>query len=330
MHRRATSKLLTLVLPLATLLACAWTAPARAAAADGQPLHMIVPLAPGTTADLAARLMGRHFSRSLKRAVVVENQPAASGVPATARIVRGAKDGSVLGMVASNHVINPVMGKALPFDPLTGVAPITVVGSFPLVLVAVPSLPVDGVQDLIALARVRPGALNYGSGGNGSLLHLAVELLRAEAGGLEVQHVPYNGTAQMTADLLRNQIQFGFLSVAVAQPLIRSGRLRALGVSSRTRADCLPGVPTLAEQGLPRYHFASWLALVAPGGMAPALVARHHALARDALESQEVRDVLARQGMTMIGNTPAQAAEFLASELAWHAALVRQSGAAME
>lgn len=331
MHSSAMRTCSPLILALPLLgLALAWPAAAHAAPVDAQPLHMIVPLAPGTTADLAARLIGRHFSQALGRPVVVENQPAASGVPATAQIVRGARDGSVLGMVASNHVINRAMGKALPFDPLTGVAPITVIGSFPLVLVAVPSLPVQGAQDLIALARAQPGVLNYGSGGAGSLLHLAVELLRAEAGGLDVQHVPYNGTVQMTADLLRKQVQFGFLSVAVATPLIRSGKLRALGVSTRERSAFLPGVPTLAEQGMPGYSFDAWLALVAPAGLPPQLVARYHALARQALASTEVRDALARQGMTFIGNSPAQAAAFLASELDKHTALVRQSGAALE
>lgn len=328
MHRRVTSKLLPLA--LATMFALGWPATVRAVPADGQPLHMIVPLAPGTTADFTARILGQYFSRELSRPVVVENQPSASGVPATAHIVRAPKDGSVLGVVASNHVINPAMMRRLPFDPLEDVAPITVVGSFPLVLVALPSLPVRNVQDLIALARRQPGVLNYGSGGTGSLLHLAAELLRAQAGGLDVQHVPYNGTAQMTADLLRSQVQFGFLSVTVATPLIRSGKLRALGVSTRERPAFLPGVPTLAEQGLPGYSFEAWVALVAPSGLPPHLVARYHALAQAALATQEVRDALARQGMTVIGSSPGEASAFFASELDKCRVLVRQSGAAPE
>lgn len=316
--------------PAVLALCTCWLGPAAAAPAGGPPVRMIVPLAPGTTADFVARLLGRRLTLATGRPVVVENQPAAAGVPATAQIARAAGDGSVLGVVASNHVINPAMGKTLPFDTLADVVPVTVIGSFPLVLVAIPSLPVDGVQDLVALARARPGALNYGSGGSGSLLHLAIELLRAEAGGFDVQHVPYNGTGQMTADLLRRQIQFGFLSATVATPLIRSGKLRALGVSTPTRSALLRDVPTLAEQGLPHYSFDAWVALVAPGAMPPQLVARHHALAREALDAPEVRDALARQGMTVIGNSPAQAAAFLASELARHTALVRQSGAALE
>ena len=327
MHMNPTRRLLA---PALLALATCWLAPIALAAEAGQPVHLIVPLAAGTTADFVARILGQRLALATGRPVVVENQPAAAGVPATAHIARGARDGSVLGVVASNHVINPAMGKPLPFDPLVDVVPISVVGSFPLVLVAVPSLPVHGVQDLIALARKRPGTLNYGSGGSGSLLHLAAELLRVEAGGFDVQHVPYNGSAQMSADLLRNQIQFGFLSVTVAAPLIRSGRLRALGVSTQARSAFLPGVPTLAEQGLARYSFDAWVALVAPGGMAPDLVARHHALVRSALDDKEVRAALARQGMTVIGNTPDQAAAFFASELARHTALVRQSGAVMD
>lgn len=320
-----------LLAPAWLALAFGYLAPASLASGAEPPLRMIVPLAPGATADVAARILGQHFSQATGRPVIVENLPSAAGVPGTAQIVRAPKDGSVLGMVASNHVINPAMagGRAAPFDPLADITPITVVASFPLVLVAVPSLPVHGLQDLLALARTRPGTLNYGSGGNGSILHLATELLRVEAGGLDVQHVPYNGSAQMTADLLRHQIQFGFLALTVAQPLVKSGKLRALGVSTLTRSGLLPDVPTLAEQGLPRYNVDAWVALVAPAGMAPALVARQHALVRAALDAPTVRAALARQGMTVIGDDPAHAAAFFATELARYKALVRQSGGAL-
>lgn len=310
------------------LMACVLClAPAVAAA---QALRIIVPLAPGATADVAARIMGPRLAQALGRPLVVENLPSAGGVPGTAQLVRAPKDGSVLGLVASNHVINPAIYKSMPYDPLRDVSPITVVGSFPLVLVAIPTLPVKDASDLVALARSQPGKLNYGSGGNGSILHLAAELLRSEAGGIDVRHVPYKGSAQMVADLLGRQIDFAFLAVTVAEPLVKAGKLRALGMSTRARSSLLPGVPTLVEQGFAGYHYDAWIALVAPAGIRPELLARLHAIANEALASRDVREELARHGLTVVASTPAQAAAFFESELAKQAQLVRQSGAALD
>lgn len=325
MHRIETFKRsLTGVLLLALYLA------APAARAFEAPLRIIVPLAPGATADVAARLLGPHLAKALGRALVVENLPSAAGVPATAQVVRAPKDGSVLAMVASNHVINPALYKSLPYDPLRDVTPITVVGSFPLVLVAHPSLPVKDAADLVALARQRPGELNYGSGGNGSILHLAAELLRSEAGGIDIRHVPYKGSAQMVADLLGRQIDFAFLAVTVAEPLVRAGKLRALGMSTSARSDLLPGVAPLAEQGLPGYHYDAWIALVAPAGVRPELVAQLHALSAQLLAQPQFRSELARHGVSVTASTPAQAATFFKSELDKQGRLVRESDAAID
>ena len=316
------------IAPALALLACLSLAPAPGRAEP--PVRIIVPLAPGSTADVAARLMGQHFAQALGRPVVVENLPAAGGVPGTAQLVRAPNDGSVLAMVASNHVINPALYPSMPYDPIGGVTPITVVGRFPLVLVAIPSLPVTNAGGLITLARQRPGRLHYGSGGNGSILHLAAELFRSEAGGLDVRHVPYQGSAQMVTDLLGRRIDFAFLAVTVAAPLVKAGKVRALGLSGAARSNLLPGVPTLAEEGLAGYRYDAWIALVAPAGMRPALVTRLHALSHQVLASSEGRAALARHGVEMVASTPAQAGAFLRAELAKQAALVRRSGATMD
>jgi tripartite-type tricarboxylate transporter receptor subunit TctC len=162
------------------------------------------------------------------------------------------------------------------------------------------------------------------------VLHLAAELLASEAGGIDMRHIPYKGTGPMTIDLLGNQVQVGFLSVTVAASHIKTGKLRALGVSTPTRSAFLPNVPALAEQGLPNYSFDAWLALIAPTGMAPDLVATCYKETKVALDSKEVRAGLAEQGIAVIGNTPAQAAQFFQAELAKHAKLVKRSGAFLE
>lgn len=323
MQRSRPSKFLSPAV-LACLLCLA---PALAA---GQALRIIVPLAPGATADVAARLIGPQLAQALDRPLVVENLPSAGGVPGTAQLVRAPKDGSVLGLVASNHVINPAIYTSMPYDPLRDVTPITVVGSFPLVLVAIPTLPVKDAPELVALARSRPGLLNYGSGGNGSILHLATELLRSEAGGIDVRHIPYKGSAQMVADLLGRQIDFAFLAVTVAEPLVKAGKLRALGMSTRARSSLLPGVPTLAEQGFTGYSYDAWIALVAPAGIRPELAAALHARSMQALADPQLRAQLALHGVSVIGNTPAEAAAFFRSELEKQGRLVRASGASMD
>ncbi|WP_026355260.1 Bug family tripartite tricarboxylate transporter substrate binding protein [Massilia niastensis] len=295
-----------------------------------KPIRMIVPLSPGSTVDVVARVMGNQLSKNLGHTIVIENYAGAGGVPGTGQIARAPKDGSVLGMVSSNHVINPSIYKSIPFDAMKDITPITILGTVPMVLVVNPSLPVKDVQGLIALAKAKPATLNYGSAGNGSVPHLAAELFSSEAGGLDVRHVPYKGSGPMTTDLLGNQVQFGFLSVTVAAPHIKTGKLRALGVSTPARSAHLPGVPTLAEQGLPHYSFDAWIALVAPAGLPPAMMSNYYEKSKAALASKEVQDGLATQGIVIIGNTPDKAAAFFQSELVKHAKLVKQSGASLE
>jgi len=292
-----------------------------------KPIRVIVPLTAGSTVDAVARAMGNQLSKNLGQPVVIENLVGAGGVTGTAQIARGPKDGTTIGMVSSNHVINPSIYKSIPFDSIKDITPVTIIGTVPLVLVAHPGQPYKNVKDLIAAAKADPGKLNYGSAGNGSVLHLAAELLKSEAGGIEMSHVPYRGTGPLTNDLLGGQVELGFLSVTAAAPHIKAGKLRALGISTKERSSLLPDVPTLAEQGLPNYSFDAWLAMIAPAGVAPQTVGKLHAAAKSALETKEVQDALAAQGISVIGSGPDVAGPFFKSELEKHARLVKQSGA---
>ncbi|GHC94266.1 hypothetical protein GCM10007320_46040 [Pseudorhodoferax aquiterrae] len=309
------------------LLAASLAAPAWAQ--GDKPIRLVVPLTTGSTVDTLARAMGPTLAKVTGHAVVVENLPGAGGMTGTLQVVNGAKDGTVLGMVSSNHVINPGIYKKMPFDAIADITPIRVIGSVPLVLVLHPSVPAHTTSELIALMKARPGALNLGSAGNGSTLHLAGELFGQEA-GVQIRHIPYRGTGPLTTDLLGGQVDMAFVSVTAVAPHIKAGKLRAIALSSTTRSALLPEVPTLAEFGLPRYGFDAWIAVVGPAGMAPAVVHKTAADLQAVLASKEVADALAAQGIVTVQNSPEQALPFFKAELEKHLRLVKASGASVD
>ena len=305
-------------------------APSFAQDAKAAPIRLIVPLSAGSTVDAIARAMSHQLARVMGHPIVVENLAGAGGVTGTVQIVRAPKDGLTLGMVSSNHVINPSIYKSVPFDSLKDITPISVIGSVPLVLVVNPQrIAAKTTQELVALLKSRPGQVNFGSAGNGSTLHLAGELFSSEA-GVDIRHIPYKGTGPLTSDLLGGQVEMGFVSVTAVAPHIKSGKLQAIGVSTTRRVPMLPDVPTLAESGLPRYSFDAWIALIGPAGLPQPLVQKIHADVKTVLAQKEVQDALAAQGITIIGGSPAEAVPFFRSELDKHAALVKRSGATAE
>jgi tripartite-type tricarboxylate transporter receptor subunit TctC len=289
-------------------------------------IKMIVPNAPGSSVDALARTVGNPLAKALGHAIVIDNQAGAGGVPGTAQLVRAAKDGMTIGMVSNNHVVNPSIYKSMPFDSIKDITPVTVVAGSPFVLVAHPSVPAKDIKELIAYAKAHPGQLYYGSSGNGTILHLAGEALKSE-GGIDIKHVPYRGTGQLTTDLLGGQVQLAFLGVTGAAQHIKAGKLRAIGVSTTSRSAILPEVPTIAEQGLPNYNLEGWIALIAPAGLPKPVLTRLYTETKAVLGTREVQDALAAQGMTAIGGTPEAAAQFFQSELTKYAKLVKQSGA---
>ncbi|CAG9183062.1 tripartite tricarboxylate transporter substrate binding protein [Cupriavidus pinatubonensis] len=313
---------------LATLALLSAPATVLAQSSEGKPVRLIVPTQAGSQADAVARAMSQSLSRNLGHSVVVENLPGAGGVPGTQQIVRAPRDGSTLGLISSNHVINPFIYKSMPYDALKDITPIAVIGTLPLVLVVNPSVRANTTQELVALLKAKPGEFNYGSSGNGTVLHLAAQLFASEA-KVNISHVPYKGAGNYTTDLIGGQVQIGFLTVQTVLPLIKAGKLKAIAVSTAQRVPALPDVPTLAESGLPQYNFDAWLAVVGPAGMSPQNVGYLQSKIRATLLERHVQDMLAQQGVLVSTSGPEAAVPFFKSELDKHARIVKQAGATL-
>lgn len=320
-HRRTTlAALLALTAAGLAVPASSW-----AQAAADRPLRLILPVSAGSGVDGVARAFGPALGKSLGRAVVIENFPGAGGITGTSMIVKAPKDGSALGMVSNNHAVNPSVFKNIPYDAVDDITPITVIGATPLVLVAHPSVAAKNVRELIALAKAQPGALNYGSSGNGTILHLAAEMFVHEA-QVDIKHIPYRGMGPLTADVMGGQIQLAFIAVAVAAPHVKAGTLKAIGLSSTTRSPLLPDLPTIAEQGLPQYVLDGWVGIVGPAGLPKAEAERIYQGVRTALAVPEVRDALLAQGYQLQPTAPDATVAFFRAEVARMAKLVKQSG----
>jgi tripartite-type tricarboxylate transporter receptor subunit TctC len=310
------------------LMAASFAAPAQPGAPD-KPIRMIVPLAAGSTVDAVARAIGPGFGKATGHPIVVENIVGAGGIPGTTQLVKAAKDGLTLGMISSNHVINPGIYKSVPYDSLKDITPIAVIATVPLVLVVNPAVPAKNLKELLALAKSKPGTLNYGSAGNGSTLHLAAELLVSET-GIDMKHVPYRGTGPLITDLIGAQVQLGFVSVSQVAPQIKAGALRALAVSTPTRTSALPDVPTMAEAGVPKYSFDAWIALIGPAGLPKNIVDGYNGAIQSALASPEAQNAIAGQGLMILRTGPEAAPAFFQAELTKHQKLVKQSGATLD
>ena len=305
-------------------------APALALAqGEGRPLRMILPVSAGSGADGAMRAISNSLAKALGQPVVIENLPGAGGITGTAQIVRAPRDGSVIGVVSNNHVVNPAVYRNIPFDSLADITPITVVGTTPFVLVAHPSVPARTVQELVAYAKAHPGVLNYGSSGNGTILHLGAAMFVDQA-GLDIRHIPYRGMGPLMNDILGGQVQLGVVAVAPAAGHIKSGALRALGVTSAARVASLPQVPTLAEQGLPGYELDGWIAAIGPAGLPRAEVYRIYQGFQRALQMPEARDALVAQGYVIRLPPPEEAAAFFRSETARMAQAVKSANVKMD
>ena len=310
--------------------AAALAAPGLALAQRGdKPLRIILPLSAGSGADGAIRAISSSLSKALGQPVVIENLPGAGGITGTTQLVRAPKDGSVIGVVSNNHVVNPSVYKNIPFDSIEDITPITIIGATPFVLVAHPSVPAKNLKELIALAKAKPGVLNYGSSGNGTILHLGAAMFVDQA-QLDIKHIPYKGMGPLMNDILGGQVQLGVVAVAPAAAHIKAGTLRALGVSTATRVPTLPDVPTIAEQGLPRYELDGWIAAVAPAGIPKAELARLHSGFKNALAMPEARDALIAQGYEIRLTAPEASTAFMRSELARMAQVVKNANVSMD
>ena len=299
-------------------------APAHAQMGE-RPVKLILPVATASGVDTITRAAQPALSKALAAPVVVENQPGAGGIVGTSALVKSAPDGFTLSIVSNNHVIYPSVYKSVPFDPIADITPIAVIGSTPIVIVVNSKVPAKNAQELIALLKANPGKYNYGSSGNGTILHLAAAMFLDEA-GVTATHVPYKGVGPMLTDLIGGQVEIGALSLPSVQQHLKSGSLRAIGVGTAQRLPAAPDIPTMVEQGLPNYLVEGWFAVIGPAKMAPADVKRVHDAFASAFATPEVREAMDKQGNTINVSTPEYASRFFGTELAKYAKLVKKTG----
>ena len=275
-----------------------------------------------------ARALSIELGKSLGRVVVVENRPGAGGNIAAEAVAKALPDGNTLLMSFTSHAINASLYPSLPFDPEKDFTPLTMVSTSPSMLVANPSLPANNVKELIALAKARPGQLNFAIGAVGSSLHLAGDAFKM-ASGAYIVNIPYRGTAPALQDVLAGQVEMMFAAVGNSQAQVRAGKLKVLGVTSPKRLPAFPDVPAIAET-LPGYESSAWFGLFGPARMAPELARRLSEAARQAITSPEVRKRIEMEGATPVGNSPQEFVQFVHLEIARWAKVVKFSGAKPE
>jgi tripartite-type tricarboxylate transporter receptor subunit TctC len=318
-------------LSLAATLAI--STPHAAAAADAypaRPIRFVVAFPPGGGTDIIARSIAQKLAERLAQQVVVDNRPGAGGNIGTDIVAKSAPDGYTLLMGSAGPLaINASLFDKMPFDPIRDLAPVTLAASTPNVLVVHPSLKAATVNELIALAKARPGEINFASSGHGTPAHLAGELFNSMA-GVKLVHVPYKGAAPALADLLGGQVQLMFSTMPPALPHVKDGKLRALAVTSSKRSRAMPELPTVDEVALPGFGANTWHGVVVPAGTPAAIVARLNREIVAILHLPEVVERLSSQGAEALGSTPEEFAAYIRSESVKWAKVVRDSGAKAE
>lgn len=318
---------------LSTLAAAPVPAMAQTALPAGWPDHsirMIVPAAGGGgTADTIARILAQELDKRLPQRTVVDNRAGANGNVGATAAARAAPDGyTMLYGWAGTLATNPAMYRDLPFDPLRDFEPVILIGNVPNILVVNRDLGIHTMAEFTAYARAHPGALSFGSSGNGSSMHLAGEMYR-QATGTDMVHVPYNAVAQGVNDLIAGRIQVMFNLITGVQNQVKAGMLTPIAVLSDRRAAALPDVPTAAEAGMPGLEFGTWFCLMFPRGTPQPIVQAMNRLVNEILQDRDAQQRLAAQGLDILGGTPQRLTEFLTSEIRRHGELVRASGASM-
>jgi tripartite-type tricarboxylate transporter receptor subunit TctC len=303
------------LLIVVTLFVGAGMQPVIAADYPTRPIRMIVPFPPGGGNDLLARSISQPLAQAIGQSVVVDNRGGAGGQIGAELAAAAAPDGYTifLGSIG-NLTFLPVLQAKLPYDPVRDFAPVTLLATSPFILVLNPAVPAKSVKELIALAKAQPGKLNYGSAGPGSSLHMTGELFKLES-GTDITHVPYKGTGPALIDLLSGQVQMLFSTMPSVVPHVKSGKLRALGVSSTKRAGVLPDVPTITEAGVPGFEVLNWQGIVVPKKTPDEIVRKLNRALLEALKSPETIKALANQGLDAAGGTPEQFGALMKSEI---------------
>ncbi len=269
-----------------------------------KPIRIVVPFAPGGGSDFIARFMAQRLTTGLGQQVIVENKPGAGGMLGIDAGVKSPPDGYTLTLIASSYTVNPSIYK-FSFDPVGDITPLIQISQGPLVAVVRPSLPVKNVKELIALAKAKPGQINFASSGQGSVIHMATELFDSMA-GIKMNHIPYKGTGPALTDTLGGQTDIFFSSTATAMPHIQSGKLRAIAVTTAKRIAALANVPTVAESGVPGYEVTLWHGLIGPKGLPRPIVDRLNGEVTKALKLKETAEQLQSDGVAPAGGTPEQ------------------------
>ncbi len=289
-----------------------------------KPIRLIVPLAPGGPSDILARTMGQKLTESMKQAVIVDNRTGAGGTLGIDLAAKSPPDGYTMLLVAvATYTINASLYPKLPYDPQKDLTPVTILAGAPYILVVHPALPVHSVKQLVALAKARPGELNYSSGGTGTGPHLAMEILKANA-RINIVHIPYKGAGPALNDLVAGQVQLQLANMIASLPLVKSGRLRAIAVSGSKRSSLLPDIPTLSESGIGGLDDVGGHMIMVPGATPRAIIARLHQELVKALQQPEVKARLASEGAEIFGTPPDEAAAIIRADIPKWAKIIKQ------
>jgi tripartite-type tricarboxylate transporter receptor subunit TctC len=311
---------------LGLIALCATVLPAHAQDYPAKPIRLVVPFPPGGPNDIIGRVVGQKMQELLGQLIIIDNRPGAAGALGTDNVAKSEPDGYSIAIASAGALaISTALQEKILYDPLKDLTPITLVARVPELLVASTTVPVANVSELVALAKAKPGTINYGSTGPGSMPHLAGELLRTSA-QIDIVHVPYRGAAPAVNDLVGHQVHIMFLDVPVLLPQIQAGAIKPLAVGGRLRVKSLPDLQTMGEIGYPQIEADNWYGMVAPARTPPAIVAKLNTVAVAAMKAPEVQEKLASQGAILVGNTAAEFAAYMGSEIQKWAKVVQAAG----
>jgi tripartite-type tricarboxylate transporter receptor subunit TctC len=320
---------LALVLIFCFVLPSSLHAQSQRPAYPTKPLRIVVGFPAGGPSDILGRLVAQKLTEAFPHQTIVDNRAGASGNIGAELVAKSPPDGYTLLLIPATHAVNPSIYKRVPYDPLRDFTMVSLVAEGPFILVVHPSLPVKNVQDLIALARKRPGELNYASASLGGLPHLSGELLKSMT-GIRMTHIPYKGAAPATIDVVAGHVSIMFNNMLSAVPHIKSGRLRALGVTTRKRSSAVPEVPTIDESGVKGYEVSGWYGVLAPAALPADVLARLNTEINRGIRQPEVVKRLSAEGMDAVGSTPEEFAQRMQREIAKWAAVVKKAGITAE
>ena len=312
---------------VAAVAAAGHAGSASAEVYPNRPVRIVVPYSPGGTTDILARALAQKLAEALGQQVVVDNRPGAAGMIGADLVAKAAPDGYTVLMASVAEVaINQSLYGKMTYDPVRDLAPVTLAGVTPLILVIHPSIPASSVEELLAHTKAKPGQFTFGSPGNGSVQHLSGELVKTVA-HVDWVHVPYKGAPAVLADVLGGQVSMFFAGMPPAMPHVKTGRLRALAVTTAKRSPAAPEIPTMEEAGVPGFDISNWFGVFVPAATPKDVIAKLNREISKALQLKDVRERMADQGLETVGNTSEQFSAFLRAEIAKYAKLIQVSGA---